>query len=68
MIIVYNGCAPRCRESHTKHILVLRKLLMDNSTIAQTIIVWITLVYVPNTIEHMTRLVWGRRVFLGKSI
>jgi hypothetical protein len=56
-------------ENHIQNIsLVLRKELKDNSTIVQTIIVWTTVVYAPNTIEHMTRLVWGRRVFLGKSI
>jgi hypothetical protein len=56
-------------ENHIQNIsLVLLELLKDNSTIVQTIIIWITLVYAPNTIEHMTRLVFGRRVFLGKSI
>jgi hypothetical protein len=56
-------------ENHIQNIsLVLLELLKDNSTIVQTIIVWITLVYAPNTIEHMTSLVFGRRVFLGKSI
>jgi hypothetical protein len=55
-------------ENHIQNIsLVLLEVLKDNSTIVQTIIVWITLVYAPNTIEHMTRLVWGS-VFFGKSI
>jgi hypothetical protein len=62
MVVLYGD------ENHVQNIsLVLLKVLKDNSTIVQTIIVWITLVYAPNTIEHVTRLVWGR-VFLGKSI
>jgi hypothetical protein len=62
MFVLYVG------ENHIQNIsLVILKVLNDNSTIVQTIIVWITLVYAPNTIEHMTHMVWGR-VFLGKSI
>jgi hypothetical protein len=59
MVVFYIG------ENHIQ--LVLLEVLKDTSTIVQMIIVWITLVYAPNTIEHMTRLVWGR-VFLGKSM
>jgi hypothetical protein len=59
MVVLYIG------ENHIQNIsLVLLKVLKDNSTIVQMIIVWITLVYAPNTLEHMTRLVWGR-VFKG---
>jgi hypothetical protein len=62
MVVLYVG------ENHIHNIsLVLLEILKDNSTIVQTIIVWITSVYAPNTTEHMTRLVWGR-VFLGQSI
>jgi hypothetical protein len=59
MVVLYVG------ENHIKSVLL--EVLKDTSTIVQMIIVWITLVYAPNTIEHMTHLVWGR-VFLGKSI
>jgi hypothetical protein len=62
MVVLHVG------DNHKQNIsLVLLKVLKDNSTIVQMIIVWITLVYAPNTLEHMTRLVWGR-VFSGKSI
>jgi hypothetical protein len=62
MVVLYVG------ENHKQNIsLVLLEVLKDNSTIVETIIVWITLVYAPNTIAHMTRVVWGR-VFLEKSI
>jgi hypothetical protein len=51
-------------KNHIQNIpFVLLGVLKDNSTIVQTIIVWISLVYAPNTIEHMTRLVWGRDIF-----
>jgi hypothetical protein len=59
MVVLYVG------EHHIQNIsLVLLEVLKDNSTIVQTIIVWITLVYAANTIEHMTCKVWGR-VFKG---
>jgi hypothetical protein len=59
MVMLYVG------EHHIQNIsLVLLEVLKDNSTIVQTIIVWITLVYAPNSIEHMTHKVWGR-VFKG---
>jgi hypothetical protein len=62
MVVLYVG------ENYIQNIsLVLLEVLKDNSTIAQKIILWITLVYAPNTIEHMTLMVWGR-VFFGKSI
>jgi hypothetical protein len=64
MVVLYVG------EIHIQNIsLVLLEVLKDNSTIVQTIILWITLVYAPSTIEHMKRLVWEvyfwRRVFRG---
>jgi hypothetical protein len=58
MVVFYVG------ENHIQNIsLVLLKVLKDNSTIFQTIILWITLVYSPKTIEHMTCLIWGKKCF-----
>jgi hypothetical protein len=62
MVVLYVG------ENHIQNIsLVLLEVLKDNSTVVQMVILWVTLVYAPNTIEHMTRRVRGR-VFSEKSI